>query len=144
MTECSSPQARVRLQPSWCQCWARSTHRGLEMPQRLPRTDRYTHTHTHTTSLQHWVFPLIWNIAFLRQQFNCPPWLARVLFIYSVCWGWPNTCRFPPQDSGKYGRRKQYPLSLVLAPTRELALQIYEESRKVWAKYTMDRTWMIL
>ncbi|XP_010888276.1 DEAD-box helicase 3 X-linked a isoform X3 [Esox lucius] len=34
------------------------------------------------------------------------------------------------QDSGKYGRRKQYPLSLVLAPTRELALQIYEESRK--------------
>uniref|UniRef100_A0A8C7SVP0 RNA helicase n=1 Tax=Oncorhynchus mykiss TaxID=8022 RepID=A0A8C7SVP0_ONCMY len=31
---------------------------------------------------------------------------------------------------GKYGRRKQYPLSLVLAPTRELALQIYEESRK--------------
>uniref|UniRef100_A0A4W5KAC5 RNA helicase n=1 Tax=Hucho hucho TaxID=62062 RepID=A0A4W5KAC5_9TELE len=33
-------------------------------------------------------------------------------------------------DSGKYGRRKQYPLSLVLAPTRELALQIYEESRK--------------
>ncbi|KAL0985427.1 hypothetical protein UPYG_G00156750 [Umbra pygmaea] len=34
------------------------------------------------------------------------------------------------QDSNKYGRRKQYPLSLVLAPTRELALQIYEESRK--------------
>ncbi|KAM6985779.1 DEAD-box helicase 3 X-linked a isoform 2-T2 [Aplochiton taeniatus] len=34
-------------------------------------------------------------------------------------------------DSGKYGRRKQYPMSLVLAPTRELALQIYEEARKV-------------
>lgn len=29
-----------------------------------------------------------------------------------------------------YGRRKQYPLGLVLAPTRELATQIFEEARK--------------
>jgi superfamily II DNA/RNA helicase len=30
--------------------------------------------------------------------------------------------------------RKQYPLCLVLAPTRELASQIYDEARKVRAK----------
>ncbi|XP_028292519.1 putative ATP-dependent RNA helicase an3 isoform X7 [Gouania willdenowi] len=34
------------------------------------------------------------------------------------------------QDNGRYARRKQYPLSMVLAPTRELALQIYDEARK--------------
>uniref|UniRef100_A0AAQ4RUS4 RNA helicase n=1 Tax=Gasterosteus aculeatus aculeatus TaxID=481459 RepID=A0AAQ4RUS4_GASAC len=39
-------------------------------------------------------------------------------------------CFSHTQDSGRYGRRKQYPLSLVLAPTRELALQIYDEARK--------------
>jgi ATP-dependent RNA helicase DDX3X len=33
----------------------------------------------------------------------------------------------PPNSSG---RRKQYPLGLVLAPTRELATQIYEEACK--------------
>ncbi|KPI93385.1 Putative ATP-dependent RNA helicase Pl10 [Papilio xuthus] len=35
-----------------------------------------------------------------------------------------------PVKQGSYNRRKQYPLGLVLAPTRELATQIYDEARK--------------
>ncbi|KAL6434307.1 hypothetical protein ACFW04_006026 [Cataglyphis niger] len=38
--------------------------------------------------------------------------------------------RPPPAQANSSGRRKQYPLGLVLAPTRELATQIYDEARK--------------
>lgn len=36
-----------------------------------------------------------------------------------------------PVPNPPNNHRKQYPLCLVLAPTRELASQIYDESRKV-------------
>lgn len=36
----------------------------------------------------------------------------------------------PVKHMGPYNKRKQYPLGLVLAPTRELATQIFDEARK--------------
>ena len=41
----------------------------------------------------------------------------------------------PP--SRQYARRKHYPLGLVLAPTRELATQIFEESKKFFYRSRM-------
>ncbi|XP_078738664.1 ATP-dependent RNA helicase DDX3X isoform X1 [Lampetra fluviatilis] len=42
----------------------------------------------------------------------------------------PGEALLAAKDIARFGRRKQYPLALVLAPTRELASQIHEESRK--------------
>ncbi|KAI9329580.1 P-loop containing nucleoside triphosphate hydrolase protein [Zopfochytrium polystomum] len=36
----------------------------------------------------------------------------------------------PPKDGGMRGMRRAFPTSLILAPTRELAMQIHEEARK--------------
>ena len=44
-----------------------------------------------------------------------------------------------PQNNVR-NNRKQYPLCLVLAPTRELASQIYDEARKVFVNLRITKT----
>lgn len=44
----------------------------------------------------------------------------------------------PSPQSATRTNRKQYPLCLVLAPTRELASQIYDEARKVIIKTSTE------
>lgn len=53
-----------------------------------------------------------------------------VPILSQICNNGPVAVRQPPYPGGRKCDR-QYPIALVLAPTRELASQIHEEARKV-------------
>ena len=89
--------------------------------------------HTHPTPVQKHAIPIIKEKSDLMA---CPqtgsgktaalllPILSQIYFVG------PGQALRAMKENGRYGCCKQYPISLVLAPTRELAIQIYEEARK--------------
>lgn len=63
---------------------------------------------------------------------------AFLLPVLSKCFDEGPSCRFVPESTGGHSQRsKCYPTVLILAPTRELAVQIFEESNKF-----CYRSWM--
>ncbi len=106
----SFSQALGRLQPSCFLCLVRSTLMDLERHCRPPKPA-----------------PRLLYISYWPEVVHGVWWRKEVLLL-----SWKHfVLVFLKQENGKYVRRKQYPMSLILAPTRELALQIYDESRKV-------------
>ncbi|CAI8052416.1 Putative ATP-dependent RNA helicase an3 [Geodia barretti] len=86
--------------------------------------------YTRPTPVQKYALPIIMGKRDLMAcaQTGSGKTAAFLLPVLSLacCGGPPPT---PPDPRG-YGRRKQYPICLILAPTRELASQIYTEARK--------------
>lgn len=64
---------------------------------------------------------------------------AFLIPILSQCYNEGPESRFKPENvaPGRPGYSKAYPTALILAPTRELASQIYEESKKVCTEYSV-------
>ena len=100
-------QALAKLLPSWFQFWAGSLRKGPH-------------------HLQMWVFKQCVMHMQLSYLYSCI--LRHLSFPFTVVNNVLCLCVPQPKHSG---RRKHYPIALVLAPTRELALQIHAEGRKV-------------
>lgn len=87
--------------------------------------------YTKPTPVQKWAIPIVMNNRDLMAcaQTGSGKTAAFLVPILNALYeNGPFDTPLPPGRA--YGRRKQYPLALVLAPTRELASQIYDEARK--------------
>lgn len=87
--------------------------------------------YTKPTPVQKWAIPIVMNNRDLMAcaQTGSGKTAAFLVPILNALYeNGPFETPLPPGRA--YGRRKQYPLALVLAPTRELASQIYDEARK--------------
>jgi len=87
--------------------------------------------YTKPTPVQKWAIPIVMNnrdLMACAQTGSGKTAAFLVPILNSLYENGPFDTPLPPGRA--YGRRKQYPLALVLAPTRELASQIYDEARK--------------
>lgn len=124
------PQVLGRLQRSCCRFSARFTVKDQEKPSAQPKHLDRSEINDTTMSFVSSRFKIPWNTWMGGGGRGLLSAKAKAC-VYNLLWASLSINVVLFQDNGKYGRRKHYPISLILAPTRELALQIYDESRKV-------------
>lgn len=75
---------------------------------------------------------VIYQVVFLRVSVGSGKTAAFLVPILSQIYNnGPQLSRPPPQQGSRFKQDRQFPIALILAPTRELASQIHDEARKV-------------
>lgn len=103
--------------------------------------------YTRPTPVQKHAIPIIKEKRDLKAcaQIGSGKTAAFLLPILSQIYGdGPGEALEAVKENGRYGCRKQYPLSLVLAPTRELAVQLMRKPENFHTGLEVVLVWFIV